>query len=116
MGQILCASVMHRYRGNHELLGLSHFPIPANIRVMSGAPIVVTKKDVKRGAWHYLKPALMILLSLPVLYVLGSGPVFRFLTDVPWCPEAVRSFLREGYEPIWTLSASESTAGKCLRS
>jgi hypothetical protein len=33
---------------------------------MSATPIVVTKKDVKRGAWHYLKPALMILLSLRV--------------------------------------------------
>ena len=45
---------------------------------MSGAPITVTKRNMKRGAWHYLEPALMILLTLPVLYVLSMAPQFGF--------------------------------------
>jgi hypothetical protein len=47
---------------------------------MSATPIIVTKKDIKHGAWHYLKPALMILLSLPVLYVLSFGPILLVIS------------------------------------
>src|SRR4051794_30367111 len=45
------------------------------ISAMSGAPITVTKKDVRRGAWHYLKPSLMIVTSFLVVYALSFGPV-----------------------------------------
>jgi hypothetical protein len=84
---------------------------------MSATPIVVTKKDVKRGAWHYLKPALMILLTLPVLYVLSVGPVgalwikFNLRKEYPALTQGVGAF----YEPLTSLSNKDDTlAGRLM--
>jgi hypothetical protein len=86
---------------------------------MSRAPIVVTKKDVKHGAWHYLKPALMILCSLPLLYILGSGPAaFIVAKEFEFKPTRI-SFtypILSIYYPIFRrASQSQSIDGRCLR-
>jgi hypothetical protein len=84
---------------------------------MSGAPIAVTKKDVQRGEWHYLKRALMILLLLPVLYILALGPIelvyerHRLQTHPIW-----NNVIQGLYTPLnYLITKSPSSFGHFLR-
>jgi hypothetical protein len=83
--------------------------------------MAVTKKDVKRRAWHYAKPALMILLSLPVLYVLSVGPLVfvirRIETKTLNKHKAAMDVLNAIYSPIVEPALeSRSVGGKLMRS
>jgi hypothetical protein len=42
---------------------------------MDGPGALPATKDRKDGIWPYIKPFLMLLLSVPVLYILSVGPV-----------------------------------------
>jgi hypothetical protein len=81
------------------------------------APIIVTKKDVKRGACHYLKPGLMILVSLPVLYLLSVGPVnwacIKFNVENY---KGTSRMVRRVYSPLDKLYASDSAAARIYKS
>jgi|SRR3954470_34322 len=68
-------------------------------------------------AKHYIKPALMFLLSLPVIYVLTLG-----LTVFIWgkyhlersCPTMTR-VAAEIYSPVANIAMKDSSSGKLLR-
>jgi hypothetical protein len=81
------------------------------------APIAVTKKDVERRAWHYLKTALMVLLLLPVLYILALGPIelvyerYRLQTHPVW-----NNVIQGLYTPLnYSITKSSSSFGHFLR-
>jgi hypothetical protein len=84
---------------------------------MSATPIVVTEKDVKREAWHYLKPALMILLSLPVLYALSLSIIVfvwgRYHLERS-CP-TLTIVAAKVYTPIGNVAMRDTRTGKLLR-
>jgi hypothetical protein len=81
------------------------------------APIIVTKKDVKRGACHYLKPGLMILVSLPVLYLLSVGPIncacIKFNVENY---KGMSTMVRRIYSPLDKLYASDTMAARIYKS
>jgi hypothetical protein len=84
---------------------------------MSATPIVVTQKDVKRGAWHFLKPALMVLLSLPVLYILALGPTqWAFERGLIQKYPLLSDGLLRAYMPLnYSINQSPSPFGRFLR-
>jgi hypothetical protein len=83
---------------------------------MSSAPILVTKKDLKRGAWQYLKPILMIALSLPVLYILSAGPVgWAWEKFALYKFDAPTHVAQLFYSPLLRLYTSDSLAGRLYK-
>jgi hypothetical protein len=68
---------------------------------------------VKRGAWHYLKPAVMILFSLAVLYILSIGPVFWALNHFTLSRNRVET-LSYFYGPLVKQMRDQTVFGKAL--
>jgi hypothetical protein len=91
--------------------------IRASVQSISATPIVVRKKEVKLGALHYVKPGLMILVSLPVLYLLSVGPVnwacIKFNVENY---KGISTMVRHIYSPLEKLYASDSTAARIYKS
>jgi hypothetical protein len=84
---------------------------------MSATPIIVTEKDVKRGACHYLTLAVMILVGTPVLYLLSLGIAvliwgkFRLELSSP----ALTSIYVAVYSPVSDFAMTDTKTGELVR-
>jgi hypothetical protein len=91
--------------------------IRASVQSISATPIIVRKKEMKPGALHYVKPALMMLVSLPVLYLLSVGPVnWACIKCNVENHRGTSTMVRRIYSPLDKLYASDSTAARIYKS
>jgi hypothetical protein len=82
---------------------------------MPNPPIVVRKRDVKRGMWRYPLKIAAAVAAVPLFYVLSLGPVLFMSDSLALKGNGPIAYsIGMFYAPLLALETSDSPAGRAF--